>query len=376
MQEIKLSAPDFSDREREHVAALFDDPLFLLKPDTLNTFARAMCDVTGFAHAYPVSSGTTAMHLALVALGIGAGDEVWTTSMTFMGGVSPLTLVGARPVFVDIAPDSWTIDCDLLEEELAKAASENRLPKAIIPTDLYGQASDMDRLVAMAERYGLVLVSDSAEGLGARCRDRHAGKGARAAILSFNTNKIITSAGGGMILSDDPAIVGHAAKLANQARENVLHYQHEEIGFNYRMSPISAVIGRAQLETLEARIARRRAIFARYAEALAGVPGIGFMPEPAWSRSTRWLSCMTIDPGTAGLARDDVIAACAAAGIETRPLWKPMHLQPVFQRMGTRFFGSGLCERLFDTGLCLPSGSGMTGDEIERVVAALAKLLG
>lgn len=382
MSRILLSAPDFSDVERASVNALFDRQVhdknalagqFLFERDRLDAFAAAVCDYTGFKHAYAVSSGTSAMHLAMIILDIGPGDEVWSTSMTFMGGISPVVLVGAVPVFFDLSRDDWAIDLDLVSNELEKASRANRLPKAIVSTDLYGQATDMKQLSGIAAAYGVPVISDSAEGLGAFFGDGvHAGKGAKVAILSFNTNKIITSAGGGMILSDEEWITAKAAKLANQARETALHYQHEEIGFNYRMSQISAAIGLAQFGSIEKRVARRRDVFQRYHERLGGLPGVRFMPEPRGHRSTRWLSCMTVDPIEAGLGKDDVIAVCQASNIETRPLWKPMHMQPVFQRMNAEFRGSGVCEELFATGLCLPSGSTLTVDETDRVIGAIA----
>ncbi len=375
MTEIKLSAPDFSTAERDRVFRLFDDPLFLFKQDQLREFAEDMCAYTGFEHAYPVASGTAAMHLAMIVTGIGPGDHVWSTSMTFMGGISPVTLVGAIPTFIDLDAKSWSIDCDLLEEELAKANRENRLPNAIVSTDLYGQASDMDRLVELCERYGVLLISDTAEALGARYKGRHAGKGAKVAILSFNNNKVMATAGGGMVLSDEKWITDKANKLANQARENVLHYQHEEIGYNYRMSQISAAIGIEQLKALDPKIERRRVIFERYQDALGHIEGVSFMPEPDWSRSTRWLTCMVVDKAKAGISSSDLISACTNNKVETRPLWKPMHMQPVFQRMGAQLLGRGLCEALFANGLCIPSGSTLTDSEQDLVIETIAGTL-
>jgi pyridoxal phosphate-dependent aminotransferase EpsN len=369
MTGIKLSAPDFRNEERERINALFDNPLFLFEQNELRQFASDICEYTGIKYGYPVASGTAAMHLAMIICGIERGDHVWSSSMTFMGGISPVTLVGAVPTFIDLSPGSWVIDCDLLEEELAKADARNELPKAIVSTDLYGQGCDMDRLSALSERYGVAIISDSAEGLGAGYKDRHAGKGAKVTILSFNNNKIITSAGGGMLLSDEEWIVKKAEKLANQARENVLHYQHEEIGFNYRMSQISAAMGIEQLKTIQEKIDRRRNIFDGYAKTVGSYEGVEMMPEPEWSRCTRWLSCLTVDEAVTGVNKDKLIQACANKNIETRPLWKPMHMQPVFE--GTKFLGTGVCEKLFATGMCLPSGSGMSDGEHKTVIDTL-----
>lgn len=372
MFEIFLSAPDVAEAE----AAIASEAVMnnCSKPDLgmLTRFEKALADYTGFPHVAALSSGTAALHLALLITGVGKGDEVWTSSMTFMGGVSPITFVGATPVFVDLSPDSWTIDCDLLEDELKKASDGNRLPKAILATDLYGQTCDMERLSALCSYHGVVLVSDSAETLGAFCGGKHAGHGARVAGLSFNVNKIITTFGGGALLSDDKALVDRARYFATQARQPFIHYQHTEIGYNYRLSDVSAAIGVAQLGTIEKRVERRREIFSRYAAAIAGFPGVSFMPEPVNRRSTRWLTCLTLGKD-AKAAPAKIIEACKTASIETRPLWKPMHMQPVFE--GSRFIGPGLCETFFATGLCLPSGSSMSNSQQDRVIAVLSDCL-
>lgn len=335
----------------------------------LDRFESDMRTYTGIAHAVAVSSGTAAMHLALRELGVGPGDEVWTTSMTFMGGVSPIIFQGATPVFFDITRDSWTIDLDLVSRELQQAARAGRLPKVIIPTDLYGQPCDVERLVDIAAAYDVAVVSDSAEAIGAFIGGRHAGKGARAAIFSFNGNKIITTSGGGMLMSDDKRLIDRARHLSTQAREPAVHYEHVEVGYNYRMSNVCAAIGVGQLEQIELKVARRRRIFERYRAALEDVAGLDFMPEATGARSTRWLTCVTLDPASTGLSRENLQVALEAGNIEARPLWKPMHMQPVFS--STRFVGEGVCEELFATGLCLPSGSGMSDDDQDRVIDAV-----
>ncbi len=374
MSRIHLSAPDISGNERRYVEAAFDSNYVAPAGEFLQRFETDMAEYTGIGHAVALSSGTAALHLALLGLDTTSDDEIWTTSMTFMGGVSAIAMLGATPVFFDIDAHDWMIGCGLIEEELARASSQNRLPKAIVTTDLYGQAVDLAPLLAISRRYGVELVSDSAEGLGAICNGNHAGKGARASILSFNGNKIITTSGGGMLLSDEKAFVDRARYLSTQARQPVLHYEHVDIGYNYRLSNISAAIGVGQLELIEQKVKRRREIYARYVEAFSGLPGITFMPEPEGRRSTRWLTCMTVDPSVVSVSKDDIIHACSGAEIEVRPLWKPMHLQPVFE--GTRFAGPGLCETLFDTGLCLPSGSGMSNAEQDRVIDVVCDALG
>lgn len=373
MDRVFLSSPDISGRERALVNAVFDSNYVAPAGEMLCKFESDMCAYTGIGHAVALSSGTAALHLALHILELGPGDEVWTSSMTFMGGVSPIHFVGAVPVFFDLSPESWTFDCDLLEEELAAAKRRNALPKAIVSTDLYGQSCDLDRLLTLGGAYGVPVLTDSAEALGALYKGRHAGKGSMATVLSFNGNKIITSSGGGMLLSDDKVLIDRARYLSTQARQSVIHYEHTEVGFNYRLSNVSAAIGVGQLEMIEDKVARRRAIFERYVEAFGAQGGVGFMPEPAWSRCTRWLTCLTLDPARSGTDRTAVYETCDGAAIEARPLWKPMHMQPAFA--GTRFIGPGLCERLFETGLCVPSGSGMSDAEQDRVIATISPLL-
>lgn len=292
--------------------------------------------------------------------------------MTFMGGVGPIVQMGAQPIFFDLDEDSWTIDCDLLEEALEKSSVENTLPRAIIPTDLYGQAADISRIVGLGKKYGVLIISDSAEAVGAFRGETHAGRGATSTVFSFNGNKIITSSGGGMLMSDDPELIVYARKLSTQSRENCIHYEHKEIGYNYRLSNISAAIGLGQLEGIEQKVSARRRIYEKYREAFQNLQAISFMPEPEGCRSTRWLSCMTIDPAQSGISPLDVYKKCEENKIEVRPLWKPMHMQPVFE--GTTFVGSGVCERLFAEGLCLPSGSGMSDDQQQRVIEVISDI--
>jgi pyridoxal phosphate-dependent aminotransferase EpsN len=366
---IFLSAPDISGREKQLVDEVFASNYVAPIGEMLNRFESDMCRYTGIEHAVALTSGTAALHLALQISGIGPGDEVWTTSMTFIGGVSPIKFVGATPVFFDLAADSWTIDVELLAASLVTAAKAGRLPKAIVTTDLYGQSCDLDTILALAADYGIAVFSDSAEALGAHYKGRHAGKGAAATILSFNGNKIITTSGGGMLLSDDKAFIDKARFLSTQAREPAIHYEHNEIGYNYRLSNVSAAIGVGQLEMIEQKVSRRREIYDRYVTAFSGISAINWMPEPTWSRCTRWLTTLTVDPALTDTDRHAILSALAAADIEARPLWKPMHLQPVFS--GCKFVGSGFCGRLFETGLCLPSGSGMSNVDQDRVISTV-----
>ncbi len=313
-----------------------------------------------------LSSGTAALHLALMVAGVGPDDEVWVSSMTFAGGVFPITYLGAKPRFFDLDPATWTINCDILANELELAAMEGRLPKAIVPTDLYGQSVNLTALEALSAKYGVRLIVDSAESFGAELDgSRKAGTGGDAAILSFNGNKIITTSGGGMLVTRHPEWAERARFLATQARDPAPHYEHSSVGYNYRLSNISAAIGLGQVEVLDKRVARRREIFDQYQRALTR-SGVQFLPEPEGYRGTRWLTTLTIDPDVTGVTREEVRLMLLEHDIESRPLWKPMHMQPIYR--GTTYHGIGFDEKLFETGLCLPSGSDMTDAEFTEVI--------
>jgi pyridoxal phosphate-dependent aminotransferase EpsN len=371
---IYLSRPHMSGQEELRVAEAFASNFIAPLGPQLDAFEASVRGYLGQdLHCVGLSSGSAALHLALRMARVGTGDEVWISSMTFAGGIFPVNYLGARPRFFDLSATSWTIDTDILAEELAKAAKENRLPKAIVPTDLYGQSVDLDPLEALATQYGVRLILDSAESLGAAYLDgRKAGTGGDAAILSFNGNKIITTSGGGMLVTRHKAWADEARFLATQARDPAPHYEHSTVGYNYRLSNICAAIGLGQMEVLDARVARRREIFARYQAALTR-PGLTFMPEPDGRHSTRWLTALTIAPEVTGVTREDIRLMLLEHQIESRPLWKPMHIQPLYA--GAPYHGSGVDEGLFANGLCLPSGSDMSDaqqDEvIDRVTARL-----
>lgn len=372
MSRIFLSPPDITGRERELVTQVFDSNYIAPFGAMLTKFEEDICDYTGFKHGVALSSGTAALHLALRVVGVTEGDEVWTTSMTFIGGASPITYLGATPVFFDIKSEHWTIDTDLLAQELERAAKLGKLPKVILPTDLYGQSCDLDSIIELCDQYGVTLVIDSAEAVGALYKGRHAGVGSHCAILSFNGNKMITTSGGGMLVSDNPDLVEKARYLSTQARQPVAHYEHIDIGYNYRLSNVCAAIGVGQLEQIEDKVSKRRQIFDRYVNALTSIKGVEFMPEPEGYRSTRWLSCLTLSKDLRA-SSDDVLKACGAAEIEVRPLWKPMHMQPVFK--DCKMIGGSVCEDLFKRGLCLPSGSGMTRGDQDRVIDVIMTVI-
>jgi pyridoxal phosphate-dependent aminotransferase EpsN len=309
------------------------------------------------------------LHLALEILGVGRGDEVVTSTLTFAATANAICYVGATPVFVDVSGGTWTMQSRLLEEELAVGVGRNKQAATVIPVDLYGQCCDYERISAICGNYGIPLVEDAAEALGATCGAHKAGSFGECAAFSFNGNKIITTSGGGMLVSNRPEIVDRARHLATQARDPAPYYQHSEIGYNYRMSNLLAAVGRGQLRSLDERVARRRANNEFYRKLLADTPGIEFMPEAPYGRSTFWLTCITVDPDLYGATREDIRLHLESLNIESRPVWKPMHLQPVFKDCRVR--GGAVAEDLFERGLCLPSGSSLTDADRQRIADAL-----
>lgn len=372
MARIYLSPPHMAGTELKLIEEVIASNYIAPTGPMLEDFEREFAAITGIPHVVAVTSGTAALHLALRCLGVGPGDEVWAATLTFIANVAPITYLGAEPVFLDVDPASWTLDTHLLGAELDKAAKRGRLPRAVLPTDLYGQSCDLDAIRALCDPYGIPVVTDAAEALGARYHGRSAGDGAHAAAFSFNGNKIVTTSGGGMLASHDVGLIEQARYLAQQARDPAAHYQHSTVGYNYRMSNVLAAIGRAQLSVLEERVDRRRAIFAHYRDGLADLPGIDFMPEPDYSRGNRWLSVILIEPAEFGADREQLRLALEDQNIEARPVWKPMHLQPVFA--GARRAGGAVSERLFDLGLCLPSGTQMTDADLDRVIGVIRSL--
>lgn len=371
---IYLSRPHMSGNEEAYVAEAFASNFVAPLGPQLDAFEQTVSDyLGGDVHCVGLSSGSAALHLALRIAGVREGDEVWVSSMTFAGGIFPVNYLGAKPRFFDLDQDSWTVDVDILAEQLEVAGREGRLPAAIVPTDLYGQSVELDRLEDLAANFDVRLIVDSAESLGASYKGgRMAGTGGDAAILSFNGNKIITTSGGGMLVTRHKAWAEEARFLATQARDPAPHYEHSTFGYNYRLSNICAAIGLGQMEVLEERVARRREISERYSEVLSR-PGISFMPEPPGLRSTRWLTALKIDPAATGVSREDIRLMLLEHQIESRPLWKPMHQQPLYA--GTPYYGSGVDERLFEQGLCLPSGSDMTDEQQEEVIGRVLSLI-
>lgn len=367
---ILLSTPHMGDEERAFVASAFDTNWIAPLGPNVDAFEAELAAKVGIGHAAAVSSGTAAIHLALILLGVSQGDQVFCSSLTFAASANPIVYQGAEPVFIDSDEASWNMCPIALERALDDARRENRLPKAVIVVNLYGQSADMDAILELCDAHGIPVVEDAAESLGATYKGKASGTFGRLGVYSFNGNKIITTSGGGMLVSDDPELIAKARFLATQAREPAPWYEHKEIGFNYRMSNILAGVGRGQLGVLDDRVLSRRHVFERYRDGLSNIAEIQWMPEPEWSHSTRWLSACVLETGTEG--RDRLIAELAADMIEARPVWKPMHLQPVFAN--NRFYTAAntpVADRLFDGGICLPSGSNMTEAQIDRIIEAV-----
>ncbi|MCK9463550.1 MAG: aminotransferase class I/II-fold pyridoxal phosphate-dependent enzyme [Proteobacteria bacterium] len=369
MTRIYLSPPHVFGNERALVTDAFDSNWIAPLGPHVTAFEKEMCEKLGAGHACALSSGTAGLHLALLMLGVGRDDEVFCSTLTFSASANAIAYVGARPVFVDCDAASWNMDPALLAQGLEDAAKRGKLPKAVIVVDLYGQCADYDPILEACARYGIPVVEDAAEALGATYKGKHAGTFGEMAILSFNGNKIITTAGGGMLLSPHEEHVRRALFLATQAREPAPHYEHEEIGYNYRLSNVLAAIGRGQLATLDARVEARRKIFDKYVAALGALPGVSFMPEAPYGRCNRWLTCLTIDAEALGATPEQIRLHLESRDIEARPVWKPMHLQPVFK--DCRSLGGAVSAELFSRGLCLPSGSSLSDADQDRVVEAV-----
>jgi dTDP-4-amino-4,6-dideoxygalactose transaminase len=365
MNRIYLSPPHMSRYERDFFMEAFDSNWIAPLGPHVDALEAEFAEHIGADSAVALSSGTAALHVAMLLLGIGPGDEVLTSTLTFAATANAITYVGAKPVFIDSEPMTWNMDPQLLADELRVAARRHRLPKAVVVVDLYGQCADYRPICEICDRYGVPIVEDAAESLGASYEGRSAGTFGRLGAFSFNGNKIITTSGGGMLVCANEDLASRARFLATQARDPAPHYQHSEIGYNYRLSNLLAAVGRGQLRVLDERVEQRRANFAFYQAALGHMPGIAFMPEHPRGRSTRWLTCLTVDPAAFGATRDDIRLAMDAQNIEARPTWKPMHLQPVFA--DCRAIGGAVAEHIFEHGLCLPSGSSLCDEDRERV---------
>jgi dTDP-4-amino-4,6-dideoxygalactose transaminase len=358
---LYLSPPDVGRAERDLLLDAFDSNWIAPVGPHVDAFENEFASFIGAPDAAALSSGTAALHLALLMSGVGPGDDVIVPTLTFVATANAVSYVGARPVLVDSEPSTWNLDPDLLEEELAA-----RPVAAVIAVDLYGQCADWDRILDVCARHQVPVIEDAAEALGASYRGRAAGTFGRFGVFSFNGNKIMTTSGGGMLVASEPGCVARARHLASQARDPAPHYQHSEMGFNYRMSNLLAAVGRGQLQGLPTKIARRRSVNAAYRDAFADVPGIGFLPNAPAGEPTNWLTVLTVDETEFGASSEAIREHLESLDIEARPAWKPMHLQPLFADVPRR--GGDVAAEIFRAGLCVPSGSAMSETDVARVV--------
>lgn len=368
---IFLSPPHMGGNEQAYINEAFESNYIAPLGHNVDLFEQQIKAYTGAKYALALTSGTAAIHLALRVLGIKEGDEVFASSFTFIGSVVPILYERCTPFFIDSDAKSWNLDPNLLEEELSfRAAQGLKQPKALIVTHLYGQCCDISRIRALCDTYGVYLIEDAAESLGATLNGTHSGTVGNMGIYSFNGNKIITTSGGGMLVSDNKELIAHARHLSTQARDNAPHYEHTEYGYNYRMSNILAGIGRGQMEVLPQRIQRRREIFDLYAQELSSIEGITFMPELENSYGNRWLTTLLLPEN---VSPESLRLFLEEHNIESRPLWKPMHAQPLFSNATGRI--NGTSDTFFKRGICLPSGSSLSNSDISRVASLIKQKL-
>ncbi len=356
-------------KEEVYVKEAFDTNWIAPLGPHVDGFEKDLAAFTGSGYAAALSSGTAALHLALILLDVQPGDEVLCQSFTFSASANPIVYQGAVPVFVGSEKDTWNISPEHLRIAITERINKGKKPKAIIPVHLYGMPCKMKEILAIASEFGIPVVEDAAEALGSTINGKACGTFGEIGILSFNGNKIITTSGGGALIADKEQYVSRARYLATQARDPAPHYQHSVIGYNYRMSNVCAAIGRGQMEALPERVKQRRANYAFYYNTLKDLPGISFLPEAAGNFSNRWLTTILVDPGAAGTSREVLYEALAKDNIESRPLWKPMHLQPAFKDYP--YYGDDTADLLFKNGLCLPSGSNLTNDDLNRIVTII-----
>ncbi|WP_305038967.1 aminotransferase class I/II-fold pyridoxal phosphate-dependent enzyme [Fulvivirga maritima] len=366
MERVYLSSPHMGGTELKYIQEAFDANWISPVGPNIAAFENDLASYTGREHAAALSSGTAAIHVALILLGVKAGDEVMCSSFTFAGTCNPIVYQGAHPVFVDSEEDTWNMDPELLKEGIEDRIKSGKKPKAIIVVHLYGMPAKMDLIMKVAREFDIPVIEDAAEGLGASYDGKKLGSFGDLSILSFNGNKIITTSGGGALLSNNKEYIDKAKFLATQARDNAPHYEHSSIGYNYRLSNISAGIGRGQMEVLEQRVNRKREIFEYYKNELSDIDNIQFLEEFDKCFSNRWLTTILVDGTNGAKVKDDVRILLEKNNIESRPLWKPMHMQPVFE--GSRAYLNGVSEKLFEIGLCLPSGTNTTDADLSRTI--------
>ncbi|WP_394218331.1 aminotransferase class I/II-fold pyridoxal phosphate-dependent enzyme [Halobacillus trueperi] len=374
---IYLSPPHMTGNEQKYIKEAFDSNWIAPVGKNIDLFEQDIAQYVGAKGAVAVSSGTAAIHLALSILGVEKGDTVFCSSLTFVASANPILYQGADPVFIDSEPDTWNMSPQALERALLEAKKEGQLPKAIIVVHLYGQSAKMDEIMGLSEAYGVPVIEDAAESLGSTYKGRMTGTIGEYGVYSFNGNKIITTSSGGALVSDDMEALERVRYLATQARDPALHYQHSQMGFNYRMSNILAGIGRAQMEVIADRVKTRREIFNRYDEQLSFLPGLTFMPEFIETESNRWLTALTINEKEAGITSLDIAHEMVNQNIEVRPVWKPLHLQPLFRdkKYYSHQEGNSVSDDLYAQGICLPSGSSLTYENQWKVITFLTSLV-
>ncbi|WP_394186450.1 aminotransferase class I/II-fold pyridoxal phosphate-dependent enzyme [Metabacillus halosaccharovorans] len=367
---IFLSAPHMSGNEMMYISDAFETNWIAPLGPNVDAFEKEIATCVGVNEAVAVSSGTAAIHLALSLLDVKRGDKVFCSTLTFVASANPILYQGADPVFIDSEPETWNMSPQALEKALQDASTDGKLPKAVIVVNLYGQSAKMDEIVTLCNQYDVPIIEDAAESLGSTYKGKASGTFGKFGVFSFNGNKIITTSSGGMLVSNDVEALKKARFLATQAKDPALHYQHSTIGFNYRMSNILAGIGRAQLEVLEERVQARRLIFDGYKQELGSIPGVKFMPELKHTQSNRWLTTLTLDEKVVGTSIHSILNTLAEENIESRPVWKPLHIQPLFK--GVKYYphceNESVSELLYETGICLPSGSIMTVEDQIRVI--------
>jgi pyridoxal phosphate-dependent aminotransferase EpsN len=377
LNRIFLSSPHMSGNEQKYINEAFDTNWIAPLGPNVDAFENELAQYVGIGSAAALSSGTAAIHLALNLLNITKGDKVYCSSLTFIASANPIIYQGAEPVFIDSELDTWNMSPKALERAFTESKRKGDLPKAVIVVNLYGQSAKMDEIANLCDYYGVPLIEDAAESLGSSYKGKKSGTFGRFGIYSFNGNKIITTSGGGMLVSDDEEAIKKARFLATQARDQAPYYQHSQVGYNYRMSNVLAGIGRAQLEVLDERVAAKRKVFELYNSELSHIEGLSFMPELNDTHSNRWLTTLTIDQEKLGITPQKFIDELAVENVEARPVWKPLHLQPVFD--GVSYYphesDKSISDYLFANGLCLPSGSNMTHEEQLRVINLIKKIL-
>ena len=372
-----LSPPFTGEAEQKYVAEAFATNWIAPTGPHVDAFEKELAAYVQMPAAVALSSGTAAIHLAVKLCGVKTGDEVYCSSLTFSATANPIVYEGAEPVLLDADPASWNLSVPALNRAFAESVKRGKLPKALIVANLYGQSADMDPILELCNHYGVPVIEDAAESLGATYKGKFTGTLGHYGIYSFNGNKIVTTSGGGALVCQDLSALAKAKFWATQARDQARHYQHSEIGYNYRLSNVLAAIGRGQLESIEERLAARRRIFDRYVAAFGDLSGFDFMPEAPYGRSNHWLSVMTMEPDVCGIVPDDLIDALEEENIESRPVWKPMHLQPVFSHC--RYYPHekehSVSDGFFVKGVCLPSGTGMTERQQDRVIKVIRKVV-